>query len=371
MPATTPQGYPYPAGGDPIDVAGDIQRLAEAIDTLHVGTAAPTNPTVEMWWDSDEPAPVGFTRGDADLLYIPYIGNGGTQPITGPLWFENAAGSACIVLKNGDNTPHIAFQTMTGTSMGALSAQPGFLRLSVTGTTDGLDLYAGGRVAYVINGSFLVGKTAVLQTGKGVQMAIGGEVFVTREATGNNIVSNKEGAADVDNAAHCGFRSANVNIGTITRKTATTVAYNTTSHAPWKGNVADVDDDAALALVDGLRPVSFQWKLDATGHPTETGTPTGPTEYGFLAQELETVAPLAVTPGYGTEAEMQTWREAMEVYAAAAQARDVDPTVELPDNPGDNPFNPWMTDNSKLVPALVAAVRALIHKVAVLEGATP
>lgn len=38
MPATTPtHGFPYPVGGDPIDVAGDIQRLAEAIDGLQMG----------------------------------------------------------------------------------------------------------------------------------------------------------------------------------------------------------------------------------------------------------------------------------------------------------------------------------------------
>jgi hypothetical protein len=33
MPGTTVRGYPYPTDTDPIDVAGDIQALAEAIDT--------------------------------------------------------------------------------------------------------------------------------------------------------------------------------------------------------------------------------------------------------------------------------------------------------------------------------------------------
>lgn len=33
MPATTPNRlYPYPVAGDPVDIPGDIQRLAEAID---------------------------------------------------------------------------------------------------------------------------------------------------------------------------------------------------------------------------------------------------------------------------------------------------------------------------------------------------
>lgn len=33
MPGTTPNhAFPYPMDSDPIDVAGDIQRLAEAVD---------------------------------------------------------------------------------------------------------------------------------------------------------------------------------------------------------------------------------------------------------------------------------------------------------------------------------------------------
>lgn len=33
MPASTPnRNYPYPLGADPVDAAGDIQRLAEALD---------------------------------------------------------------------------------------------------------------------------------------------------------------------------------------------------------------------------------------------------------------------------------------------------------------------------------------------------
>jgi hypothetical protein len=36
MPGATPgRGYPYPIDTDPIDVAGDIQRLAEAVDADH------------------------------------------------------------------------------------------------------------------------------------------------------------------------------------------------------------------------------------------------------------------------------------------------------------------------------------------------
>ena len=39
MPGTTSRGYPYPLGADPIDIAGDIKKLAESIDTDTVGLA--------------------------------------------------------------------------------------------------------------------------------------------------------------------------------------------------------------------------------------------------------------------------------------------------------------------------------------------
>lgn len=44
MPGTTPRHYPYPLDGESIDVAGDIRRLAEAVDAdvATVGTGGGT-----------------------------------------------------------------------------------------------------------------------------------------------------------------------------------------------------------------------------------------------------------------------------------------------------------------------------------------
>jgi len=40
MPGTTPRGYPYPVDTDPLDVAVDMQALAEAADTDAAALAA-------------------------------------------------------------------------------------------------------------------------------------------------------------------------------------------------------------------------------------------------------------------------------------------------------------------------------------------
>lgn len=41
MAGTTPNGLPYPQNGDPVNIAVDIQDLAEAVDTA-LGNAGPS-----------------------------------------------------------------------------------------------------------------------------------------------------------------------------------------------------------------------------------------------------------------------------------------------------------------------------------------
>lgn len=60
MARTTPLGYPYPEDNDQVDVAGDIQSLAEAVDThthnggiaIQVGGTAPTGSHGYLWVDT-------------------------------------------------------------------------------------------------------------------------------------------------------------------------------------------------------------------------------------------------------------------------------------------------------------------------------
>jgi hypothetical protein len=70
-------------------------------------------------------------------------------------------------------------------------------------------------------------------------------------------------------------------IGSISQSGTTAVLYNTTSDQRLKENI--VDADSASSLVDALQVRQFDWKSDRSHQ-----------RYGFIAQELVTVAPEAV-----------------------------------------------------------------------------
>ena len=70
-------------------------------------------------------------------------------------------------------------------------------------------------------------------------------------------------------------------IGNITQSGTTAVLYNVTSDQRLKENIQDAD--SASSLIDSLQVRKFDWKTDQTHQ-----------RYGFVAQELVTVAPEAV-----------------------------------------------------------------------------
>jgi len=77
------------------------------------------------------------------------------------------------------------------------------------------------------------------------------------------------------------FLYATGSIGSITQSGTTAVLYNTTSDQRLKENI--VDADSASSLIDSLQVRQFDWKADGSHQ-----------RYGFIAQELVTVAPEAV-----------------------------------------------------------------------------
>lgn len=99
------------------------------------------------------------------------------------------------------------------------------------------------------------------------------------------------------------------------------VAYNTTSDERLKSDI--YDSESASSIIDAIQVRQFNWK--------ETGNHYG---YGFVAQELNTVFPTAVTPGDDSEEITQ----------------------------------PWQVDYSKLVPLLVKEIQALRARVEQLES---
>ena len=115
------------------------------------------------------------------------------------------------------------------------------------------------------------------------------------------------------------FQIGGTTIGSITRVAATSaVAYNTTSDQRLKTNIADAA--SASTLIDAIQVRQYDWKSDGSHQ-----------RYGFIAQELVTVAPEAVHQPADPEAMMAV-------------------------------------DYSKLVPILVKEIQSLRARVAQLES---
>jgi hypothetical protein len=133
------------------------------------------------------------------------------------------------------------------------------------------------------------------------------------EANQGNIKLRAGGGDTVMQFAHSGATTV---VGSIT-VTASTTAYNTSSDQRLKENIVD----APAGNIDDIKVRSFDWKADGSHQ-----------DYGMVAQELEAVAPYAVTKGE-TEDDM------------------------------------WSVDYSKLVPMLIKEIQDLKAEVAALKGA--
>jgi hypothetical protein len=124
-------------------------------------------------------------------------------------------------------------------------------------------------------------------------------------------------ASIASNNALAKFFNPNGTVGSISTSGSTT-SYNTSSDERLKENIADAQP--ASDLVDGIQVREFDWKADGEHQ-----------RYGMVAQELETVAPEAVSKGE-TEDDM------------------------------------WSVDYSKLVPMLVKEIQDLRRRVSELEN---
>jgi hypothetical protein len=159
------------------------------------------------------------------------------------------------------------------------------------------------------NGELLVGTTSAIQGGRYSSsfdgQTVNGIVLQTTYASaGTTFVRfvNSSGTAQ----------------GEISANSTTTVLYSVTSDQRLKENIQN--SDSASSLIDSLQVRKFDWKADGSHQ-----------RYGFVAQELVTVAPEAVHQPEDTEQMMAV-------------------------------------DYSKLVPMLVKEIQSLRVRVAQLES---
>lgn len=113
-------------------------------------------------------------------------------------------------------------------------------------------------------------------------------------------------------------------VGSITQNGSTT-SFNTSSDARLKIDDGLIDGAEAVTILGKLKPRWYRWVRE----------PDRESEPGFFAQQLYRAFPWAVAPGRG--------------------------------KPGSKKFRPWQTDNSKLMPVVVAALQAALAENRKLE----
>jgi hypothetical protein len=123
------------------------------------------------------------------------------------------------------------------------------------------------------SGNLLVGTTSTSVTSGGLY------VRATSSGGTSLIIGHQSGVATGNSFAE--FQYAGGLIGSITQSGTTAVLFNVTSDQRLKENIQDAE--SASALIDALQVRQFDWKTDNTHQ-----------RYGFIAQELVTVAPEAV-----------------------------------------------------------------------------
>ena len=132
-------------------------------------------------------------------------------------------------------------------------------------------------VMTLVDGNVLVGKTTSSSATAGHELLDYGRSIHTANATTVQIL-NRLGNNDGDISI---FQKDGTTVGSIS-VTASATAYNTSSDQRLKENIADADD--AGAKIDAIQVRKYDWKVDGSHQ-----------DYGMVAQELQVVAPEAVS----------------------------------------------------------------------------
>ena len=161
-------------------------------------------------------------------------------------------------------------------------------------------------------GNVMVGKTSSGTTVDGVELIPQGAIYAVRTSNVTGVFNRQSTDGHL---LH--FRKNNSTVGSIS-VTGSATTYNTSSDQRLKENIADADD--AGSKVDAIQVRKFDWIADGSHQ-----------DYGMIAQELQGVAPEAVsTP--------------------------------------EDPEEMMGVDYSKLVPMLVKEIQSLRARVANLEN---
>jgi hypothetical protein len=223
--------------------------------------------SADVGFEQRENAAIRFITNNVEALRITNgqnVGIGTSSP-SNKLSVSSSAGGN-VASFTDTTTADLQINLTSGVSL--LTPSTGILAFGTSSTE---------RARIDSSGRFMVGTTSALNSGgakASIQFAGGQGLFIATEAQGNGQVM--------------GFNyNISTNVGSISI-TSTATAYNTSSDQRLKENIADAN--SASTLIDALQVRKFDWKADGSHQ-----------RYGFVAQELATVAPEAVYQPEDTE----------------------------------------------------------------------
>jgi hypothetical protein len=188
------------------------------------------------------------------------------------------------------------------------SGSAGYLQFGTRGTSG--DITERARID--ASGNLLVGTTTIITNDPGVRAFTSGFINAARNGEPTGIFNR-----NTSDGILLQFRRSGTNVGSI-NVTGSATSYVTSSDYRLKENITDAP--SASDSIDAIQIRSFDWKADGSHQ-----------KYGVIAQELEPIAPEAVSKG-------------------------------------EKEDDMWGVDYSKLVPMLIKEVQSLRARVAQLEG---